>query len=247
MNLLVTDLDNTLVGDNQATIALNQHLQSKRSHFCLVYATQHSHAATCELIAEKQLLKPDYLITAMGTEIYQDGIIDLDWAEYLSQNWDKIALASLIKQFSQLQPQSSNEQNPWKLSFSVEGVPETAPTFKALQQKLTESGLAAQIILSNNGELNILPETSNKGNALSYLQKHLKIKPEATLACGDSGHDISMFEQDVRGAIVANAESELLEWYREFGNKNHYLASSACAWGIMEGIEYFWGFSTVDS
>ena len=241
MNLLVTDLDNTLVGDDPATLALNQHLQSKRSQFCLVYATEHSHASTCELIAQKQLLAPDYLITGIGSEIYKNGTLDLDWAEYLSQNWDKMALASLSQQFSQLKPQSSNKQNPWKLSFSLESVTETASTFHALQQKLAESGLAAQIILSSNGEVDILPKTSNKGNALSYLQKRLKTPAEATLVCGDSGHDISMFEQDVRGVIVANAQSELLEWYGECGGKNHYLASSACAWGILEGIEYFWG------
>lgn len=247
MNLLITDLDNTLVGDDQATIALNQHLQSERSQFCLVYATEHSHAATCELIADKQLLAPDYLITGIGSEIYQDGTLDLDWAEYLSENWDKIALASLTQQFSQLQPQSPNQQNPWKLSFSLESVAETPSIFQQLQQKLAESKLAAQIICSRNGEVDIIPPTSNKGNALTYLQKLLKIPAEATLVCGDSGHDISMFEQDVRGAIVANAESELLEWYRKFGRKNHYLATSPCAWGIIEGIEYFWGFSTVDS
>ena len=242
MNLLITDLNNTLVGDEQATLALKQRLQSKRSHFCLVYATEHSHAATCELIADKQLLAPDYLITGIGSEIYRDGTLDLDWAEYLSQNWDKVALASLTHQFCQLKPQSSNEQNPWKLSFYLESVAETCSIFQELQQKLALSGLAAQITIGPQGEVDIIPETSNKGNAITYLQARLKIKPEATLACGDSGYDISMFEQDMRGAIVANAESELLEWYREFGNKNHYLASSACAWGIIEGIEHFWGF-----
>ena len=51
-----------------------------------------------------------------------------------------------------------------------------------------------------------------------------------------------MFEQDVRGVIVANALSELLEWHCEFGTEKHYLAGSACAWGILEGMGYFWEF-----
>jgi len=240
--LLVTDLDNTLVGDDEATQVLNQRLQSKRSQICLVYATGRSHASTCELIAQKQLLAPDYLIAGVGSEIYQDGALDLDWAEHLSQDWDKMAIASLAQQFSQLKPQSLQEQNPWKISYCLEPAAENSSTLQALQHKLTASGLAAQIIFSSNRDVDILPQTSNKGNALTYLQKRLQIQSEATLVCGDSGNDINMFEQDVRGVIVANALSELLEWHRECGTKNHYLAGSACAWGIMEGMAYFWRF-----
>jgi len=240
--LLVTDLDNTLVGDDEATQVFNQRLQLQRSQICLVYATGRSHASTCELIAQKQLLAPDYLIAGVGSEIYQDGILDLDWAEYLSQDWDKMAIASLAQQFSQLKPQSLKEQNPWKISYSLEPAAENSSTVQALQQKLTESGLAAQIIFSSNSDVDLLPQTSNKGNALTYLQKRLQIPSEATLVCGDSGNDISMFEQDVRGVIVANALSELLEWHRECGTKHHYLAGAACAGGIIEGMTYFWGF-----
>ncbi|MEG4803671.1 sucrose-phosphate phosphatase [Microcoleus sp. ARI1-B5] len=240
--LLVTDLDNTLVGDDAATQVLNQRLQSKRSQICLVYATGRSHASTCELIADKQLLAPDYTIAGVGSEIYQDATLDLDWAQYISQDWDKMAIASLAQQFKKLKPQSLTEQNPWKISYCLEPAAENTSIIQTLQQKLAASGLAAQIIFSSNRDVDILPQTSNKGKALTYLQKRLQIPSDATLVCGDSGNDISMFEQDVRGVIVANALSELLAWHREYGTKNHYLAGSACAGGILEGMAYFWGF-----
>ncbi|MBE9096667.1 sucrose-phosphate phosphatase [Tychonema sp. LEGE 07203] len=240
--LLVTDLDNTLVGDDEATQVFNQRLQSMRSQICLVYATGRSQASTCELIAQKQLLAPDYLIAGVGSEIYQDGTQDLDWAEYLSQDWDKIAIASLAQQFKKLKPQPPQTQNPWKISYCLEPSAENNSIIQELQQTLTASGLAGQIIFSSNRDVDILPKTSNKGNALTYLQKRLQIPSELTLVCGDSGNDISMFEQDVRGVIVANAMSELLAWHRECGGKNHYLAAAGCAWGIMEGMTYFWGF-----
>src|SRR5919202_6556172 len=136
--LLVTDLDNTLVGDDEATQVLNQFLQSKRSQICLVYATGRSHASTSELIAQKQLLAPDYLIAGVGSEIYQDGTLDLDSAEYLSQGRDKMAIASLDRQFSQIKSPSPKEQNPWKISYSQEPAAENSSTVQALQQKLTE-------------------------------------------------------------------------------------------------------------
>jgi sucrose-6-phosphatase len=208
----------------------------------LVYATGRSHASTCELIVQKQLLAPDYLIAGVGSEIYQDGTLDLDSAEYLSQGRDKIAIASLAQQFSQLESPSPKEQNPWKISYNLAPAAENSSTVQAFQQKSTESGLPDQTIFSSNIDVDLLPQTSNKGNALTYLQKRLQIPSEATLVCGNSGNDISMLEQDVRGVIVGNALSELLEWHRECGTENHYLAGCACAWGIMEGMAYFGEF-----
>jgi len=143
--LLVTDLDNTLVGDDEATQVLNRFLQSKRSQICLVYATGRSHASTCELIAQKQLLAPDYLIAGVGSEIYQDEALDLDSAQDISQGWDKMAIASLAQQFSPIKSQSPKEQNPWKISYSLEPAAENSSNVQALEQKLTESGLPAQI------------------------------------------------------------------------------------------------------
>lgn len=133
--LLVTDLDNTLVGDDRATLALNQRLRSLRSQFCLVYATGRSYTSTCELIAQKQLLDPDYLIAGVGSEIYQNGTLDLDWATHLSHNWDKLAVASIAQQFSQLELQSPLEQNPWKMSFFWKKHRQQQPPFSAIYSK----------------------------------------------------------------------------------------------------------------
>jgi len=77
--LLVTDLDNTLTGDNEATLILNQRLANLRGGFYLVYATGRSLASFGQLQQEfaaatgEQLLEPDYLVTGVGSEIYHQG------------------------------------------------------------------------------------------------------------------------------------------------------------------------------
>lgn len=238
--LLVTDLDHTLVGDDEATLKLNNRLQAKREQLCLVYATGRSYASTQQLMIEKNLLTPNYLITGVGTEIYEAGILDPNWAELLSHNWDRDLIATVTQEFPLLKPQSPQEQNPWKLSFIVERASVAPPVLDALKKELEQTGLATQIVYSSSRDVDIIPQRSNKGNAIAFLKQRLQIQSQDTIVCGDSGNDIGMFEQDVCGVIVGNAQAELLDWYRHSGRRNHYLARSAYAWGILEGIEFFW-------
>uniref|UniRef100_B8HKQ6 sucrose-phosphate phosphatase n=1 Tax=Cyanothece sp. (strain PCC 7425 / ATCC 29141) TaxID=395961 RepID=B8HKQ6_CYAP4 len=244
--LLITDLDNTLVGDDRATQTLNQQLQSRRSQFCLVYSTGRSLASTQELMAERQLLTPDFLITGVGTAIYRwesdfgsaQLSLDVHWADRLSEGWQRGAISALAQQFEALIPQPAGEQNPWKLSFWLDS-PEAEAIVLALQTALAQQGHPAQVVFSSGRDVDILPELANKGNATAYLQKTVEIESAATIVCGDSGNDISLFEQANWGIIVQNAQPEMLQWYNTCGRSGHYLARSPYAWGILEGLNYF--------
>ena len=74
--LLITDLDNTLVGDDLATKKLNQYLCTYRQNHVLVYATGRSYASAQKLRQERQLLDPDYWVTGVGTEMYIQEALD---------------------------------------------------------------------------------------------------------------------------------------------------------------------------
>jgi sucrose-6-phosphatase len=236
--LLVTDLDNTLVGNDEAMQRLNAKLLAKRDQVHLIYATGRSYALARQLQAEKQLLEPDYWLTGVGTEIYRGGDRDLDWATRLSQNWNRQAVADLAEKFPDLILQPETEQNPWKLSFCTAS-PEADAILADLQSLMIQVDLSAQIIFSNNEDVDILPRNGDKGLAMTYLRQKLRIPASKTLVCGDSGNDISLFQQDTLGLIVGNARSELLSWYHLCGISRHYLARSAYAGGILEGLSHF--------
>jgi hydroxymethylpyrimidine pyrophosphatase-like HAD family hydrolase len=74
---------------------------------------------------------------------------------------------------------------------------------------------------------------------MTYLQTQLKIPKVATLVCGDSGNDISLFTQKTLGVIVNNAQPELLQWYQQYRAPGHYYASAPYAAGIYEALDYF--------
>lgn len=236
--LLVTDLDNTLAGDAQATLALNQKLTALRDRVCLIYATGRSYASACQLKRDAQLLEPDYWITGVGTEIYQDGNRDAAWANHLSQHWHRETIASIAQSVNQLVPQPDSEQNPWKLSYFLKST--TADeVLGQLRSKLAQAGMVAQVVFSSNRDVDVLPSYGDKGLAMSYLRDRLNRSPEDTLVCGDSGNDISLFRQPAFGVIVRNAQPELLTWYRQHRQSRHYLACSTYAWGILEALFHF--------
>lgn len=236
--MLVTDLDNTLVGDKYALNVLNHRLKAMRSEVCLVYATGRSYASANQLMMTANLLPPDYWIVGVGSEIYARDTLDRVWADTISQNWDRQAVWEIAKQFPHLSLQPQSEQNPWKLSFFLEQL--ASPTIiDDLQTQLVKANLFAQVIFSSGRDLDILPQGSNKGNAATYLQKNLQIPPEITLVCGDSGNDISLFQQSARGVIVGNAQPELLAWYYKHSSPWHYLARSTFANGILEAIKHY--------
>lgn len=242
--LIISDLDNTWIGDDAATIALQQSLRPNRDRFYLIYATGRSFASVARLMRNfwlktgEPFLEPDYLITGVGSEIYHQGILDYHWATAISSGWERTAIVHITQKFPQLLPQIDAEQNPWKVSFCLH--PNTKPMIlDTIAEKILQMGIPAQVIFSSGRDIDILPQKADKGLAAMYLREKLQVPPTQTLVCGDSGNDLSLYRHGTLGVIVSNAQPELLQWYRQSGQNHHYLAESAYAWGILEALEYF--------
>ncbi len=241
--LLITDLDNTLVGDDPAMAELNRQISTHRQQYGtkFVYSTGRSLTSYRQLRSQKTMLEPDVLIASVGTEIYYSGESQpaADWAIALSENWDRDRVVAIAAHFADLMPQPSSEQRPFKASYflteaaAVEVIP-------LLEKRLQAEGLDAQVIYSGSKDLDILPRRANKGHAMTFLREALAIAPDLTVACGDSGNDLSMFvDRPERGIIVGNAMPELLIWHHANPNPNRYLACAHCAAGILEGLKHF--------
>ncbi len=240
--LFITDLDNTLVGDDQALVELNRQLKTHRQEYGtkIVYATGRSPSLYRQLQAEKHLLEPDALIAAVGTEIYLKGSENPDpaWFEKLSKGWDRDAVVATAAHFADLVSQPDLEQRPFKVSFFLTQAAaiEVIPRLESLLQQ----GLDTKLIYSAGQDLDIIPRCSDKGLAMQFLRQQWGIEAEQTVVCGDSGNDIALFAiGEERGIIVGNAKPELLEWHNANSVTRHYLADAACAGGILEGLNHF--------
>jgi sucrose-6F-phosphate phosphohydrolase len=240
--LFVTDLDHTFVGDDQALVELSDRLQRHREEHGtkIVYSTGRSPTLYKELQQEKNLFPPDALVLSVGTEIYFEGseTIDTEWESILSPGWEREKILSITNQFPELVLQPDSEQRPFKVSFFVKE--EVVSLIPQLQTELQKSELNIKLIYSGGIDLDILPLSSDKGQAMQFLRQKWKFAAEQTVVCGDSGNDIALFAVgNERGIIVGNAQKELLQWHNQNPANHRYLAQSRCAAGIMEGLKHF--------
>ncbi|MBD2295361.1 sucrose-phosphate phosphatase [Anabaena sphaerica FACHB-251] len=240
--LFVTDLDHTLVGDDQALVELSDRLQSHRQQHGtkIVYSTGRSPLLYRELQQEKNLFSPDALVVSVGTEIYLDGsdTPDPDWSKILSPGWQRETILTITQKFPELVLQPDSEQRPFKVSFFLKE--EFSGILPKLEAELEKSQLNIKLIYSSGIDLDILPLTSDKGQAMQFLRQKWKFAAEQTVVCGDSGNDIALFAVgNERGIIVGNARPELLQWHNQNPADYRYLAQNRCAAGIMEGLKYF--------
>lgn len=242
--LFITDLDNTLVGDDTALKVLNEQLSQHRQEYGtkIVYATGRSRTSYLRLKTKKSLLDPDALISSVGTEIYFNVAEDIpnpQWVEKLSPGWNRDIIVATAAHFADLVPQEESEQRPFKVSYLLT---ETVATEVQTQLKsaLNEQGVSFKFIYSGGMDLDIVPTNADKGLAVQFLQQYLKFKSEETIVCGDSGNDIALFSiGQSRGIIVGNAQPELREWYKNNPADYRYFAQAHCAGGILEGLQYF--------
>lgn len=242
--LLVTDLDNTLLGDVQALKELNQRLDhSTAAHGTrIVHTTGRSLTLYRELAAQSHLQSPDALVTAVGTEIYFDvsaGVPDSAWSARLLEGWDRERVVVTAARFVDLVPQPTTEQRPYKVSYFLTAEA-AASVLPRLDISLRERGLNTRMVYSSNQDLDILPARGGKGLAMQYVRNQWGFDAKRTVACGDSGNDIDLFSTDRElGIIVGNAQPELLEWYQANSADHLYLATAHYAAGILEGLHHF--------
>ena len=241
--MFVTDLDHTLVGDDSALLELNYKLSRHRQEYGtkIVYATGRSRIVYEKLQEEKNLLDPDALVVAVGTEMYINGnnTPDATWSKKLSPGWDKELVSSITTEFSELIMQPESEQGAFKVSFHIQQA-EATKVLPQLESALQDANLDIKLIYSSGIDLDIVPRHSDKGQAMQFLRQRWQFGAERTVACGDSGNDIALFAVgNERGIIVGNAREELIEWHNENPAEYRYLAKNKCAGGILEGLKHF--------
>jgi hypothetical protein len=241
--LFVTDLDNTLVGDAIALEKLNLLLEDRRQidGTKIVYATGRSWYLYQQLANQVNLLAPDALIAAVGTEIYLDRETspNLEWSNYLHLNWNRETVVNITAEFADLLPQPQSEQGEFKVSYFL-AEPAATEVLPRLESLLKDEGIEAKLIYSSGKDLDIIPRQSDKGLAVKFIQKHWQISPYQTVVCGDSGNDIPLFTiEEERGIIVGNAQPELKLWVQINPISYRYQAQANYAAGILEGLTYF--------
>ena len=234
--LLVSDIDNTLIGDHNALQALLARLEEHDGRLGFAVATGRHIASARRILKEWGVPTPDIFITAVGTEIYYgpQKTADTAWQKLLDYRWDPDALRQALAHFPALRPQPKSEQGPYKISYLVD--PERMPPLAEIRRHLRRHDLHANLVYSHQAYLDVLPTRASKGSAIRYIADRWGIPIDRTLVAGDSGNDLEMLRGNTLGVVVGNHSPELEILRRQ---PRIYFAQGHYAWGILEGIDHY--------
>lgn len=233
---LITDIDNTLIGDEQGLRLLIRVLRGSTEPLAFGVATGRSIESAVKILKKWQVPIPDVLITSVGSEIHYwpSQRLDKGWSHHIGHQWRRDALAEFLKDIPGLELQAVENQRDFKLSYNV--TPEQMPSIRQIYQRLRQQKLKAKLIYSHGSFLDVLPERASKGQAIRYLAYKWGLPLARFLVAGDSGNDEAMLVGDTLGVVVGNHSPEL-ESVR--GLEQIYFAKAVCAAGIVEGLQHY--------
>ena len=233
--LLITDIDNTLIGDDDSLYQLLDLLDKHRRELAWGVATGRSLGLTLDAMTEYNIPMPDILICSVGTEMYYgpDLRLDTGWQQHISHKWKPEFIKEMLAQFDFLVSQEAEGQRSHKISYYLENKDDR---LQQIQQALNERKLRCQVIYSHNQFLDILPHRASKGKAVNYLRFKYDFLPRHIMVAGDSGNDADMLQGNTRGLIVGN-HSEELAYLKDAPRV--YFSQGEYAAGIIEGLQHY--------
>jgi len=149
------------------------------------------------------------------------------------ERWNPHGVRAALRDVPGLKLQPAELQSRFKVSYYA--VDADAACLNGIGARLRESGIDADIIYSSNRDLDVLPRGVNKGSAVARLARWAAVPPGQVMVAGDTGNDLSMFEQGFRGIVVGNAHSVL----RSLTGDRVYQARGCFAEGVLEGVHYW--------
>lgn len=233
--LMITDIDNTLVGDDTSMRELFWLLQEHQDDLAWGVATGRSLELTLEAMTEHNFPMPDILICSVGTEIYYgpDLRYDKGWQQHISNQWKPEEIKKALSSFDFLVFQEAEGQRSHKISYYLE---EKENRLSRVENFLKEMKLRCKIIYSHGQFLDILPFRASKGRAIDYLRYKFDFSPRHVMVAGDSGNDEDMISGHARGLVVGNHSEELK---RLKGQPNIYFSKFEYAAGIIDGLKHY--------
>lgn len=232
-SLLVSDVDGTLVGDDEALRRFAEWRERQRDRFLVAYASGRLISSVQQTIRETALPEPDVVIGGVGTEIWlARGTCGRQWPLGVD-GWNESLIRRVMDGRGELQRQPPDVQSAWKISYFGYDLP--ADYLANLKQEFAGLGQHVEIVYSSDRDLDVLPPATDKGSAAAFVAEHFDVPPERVIVAGDSGNDRAMFAQPFRGIIVNNALAEL----KQLNGSRVYHSPFSFAAGVLDGLQHW--------
>jgi sucrose-phosphate synthase len=244
--MLVTDIDDTLIGDAEALEALGRNLAEAGDRVAFAVATGRplpNAVRVLHLLEEKGIPTPNVLITSSGTMLSYGARKrerDRSWEKQIDYRWEPARIREVLEGMKGIEPGPSEGQNPHRVQYHLSRPGH--PSLAQVRRRLRQAGVEATVLLDHETSLEVIPVRASPGRAIRFLCYKWNLAPERLLVAGDSGNDLDMLSGDTLGVVVGNHTGELEELR---GRPRIYFAESPHAWGVLEGIRHYDFFGRV--
>jgi HAD superfamily hydrolase (TIGR01484 family) len=221
--LLCTDLDRTVLPNGsqpESDGARNRFaMLASRPEVTLAYVTGRDRQLVSKAIINYCLPQPDYVISDVGTTIYEihDNNWQLwrDWQQEIAPDWagrSHSDIRRLLLDIVDLQLQEPAKQNLYKSSFYVPLYADIEALSHDIRLRLEAGGMRTNLIWSIDeprgvGLLDVLPARASKKHAVFFLMQRNGYAPGDTVFAGDSGNDLPVLASEIPAVLVANASA----------------------------------------
>jgi sucrose-phosphate synthase len=235
--MIVTDLDQSLVGDPESLERFLMLMRENRKEVTFCIATGRRIDSALSLMKKKKIPVPDVVISSAGTRILYGSALNEDdlWANHIDHDWSPRRTRQLLADLPGLKLQDKMEQTSSKISYYYDA--RSAPGVDEINTLLRQHEITANVILSFGQYLDILPSRASKGQSLRYLSQRLDIVLDNILVAGGSGADEDMMRGNTLAVVVANRHHEELSLLPEVDRI--YFARGRYAAGLLEAIDHY--------
>jgi sucrose-phosphate synthase len=241
---LVCEIDNTLLGDQEALYKLIERVQTEGNSTGVGIATGRNLQSSLDMLEEWNFPRPDLLIVSAGSEIYYGPQVvpDTNWHRHISYHWNAEAVRQAMEELPGVNLQPPEAQGKFKVSYFIDEA--KSLSFKEIMRHLRRRRLHVKGIYSHKMYLDLLPIRASKGDAIRYCALKWGLPIKRFLVAGASGNDESMLSGNTLGVVVGNysAELEKLRGYPQV-----YFAEGHYAWGILEALDRYDFFGSLSS
>ena len=233
--LLISDVDYTLLGEDDKLAEFAYWYERNKSHVRLVLTSGRFPDSIIESVETTLLPEPDVVVGGVGSEIcfFPSRDVVPGWPVCQLQHWDGDRVRSILAGFARLEPQADEFQSDYKVSYFLHDADPIE--LEHIRAMLREQSIRAELVYSSQRDLDVLPHGCNKGSAAEYVAHYLGFEPGNVIVCGDSANDIAMFDRGFAGIVVGNAHPEL----KSLDGPLVYQSTHEYAKGVLEGIEYW--------